>query len=242
LSFPIVVLTCVRPEQGEPFRFFNETIAQLEAERPGLDFEGHVVCDITRGDAPPTLPEGWELHKFHRPAGSLPGNKLPYWNALEIASHRAGDAALVFEDDVALCPNALRRMVSFPIPRDLDFVMFYAPAVFQNPRVFPGLWRTPTPVIGTQAIKFRKDALWKLVEFSRLAAFGAYTASDEMLEAARVMLGMKYGAHCPEIVQHVGEESAVDYGADLSHRWRRAHTFAASLDAMALYARDEYFR
>lgn len=239
---PVVVLTCARPEDGEPFRYFDATVAQLEEQRAGVDVEMHVVCDVTRADVAPTLPEGWELHKFARPAGTFQGNKLAYWHALRIALTRNADAALIFEDDVDFAINALRRMVSFPIPRDLSFVMFYCPAVFQNPRVFPGLWRTPTPVIGTQAIKFSRDALRSLDEFSRLHAFQAHTASDEMLEGARAMLGMKYGAHCPEIVQHVGDESAVDFGADLSHRWRRAHTFAKQLDAMALYARDEYFR
>jgi hypothetical protein len=237
-----VVLTCARPEDVEPFRYLDATIAQLEEQRAGVDVEGHVVCDVTRDERVPTLPEGWELHKFARPAGTFQGNKLAYWFALRLAMINGSDAGLVFEDDVDLAANALRRMVSFPIPRDLSFVMFYSPAVFQNPRVFPGLWRTPTPVIGTQAIKFKRDALRKLDEFSRLDVFNSFTASDEMLEGARAMLGMKYGAHCPEIVQHVGDESAVDLGADLSHRWRRAHTFAKQLDAMALYARDELFR
>jgi len=237
---PVVVLTCARPEEGEPFRYFDKTIARL-LEESDVDFEGHVVIDCTKGDATPTLPEGWELHKMGRPPNSIHGNKWGYWRALEVAS-RGAAGGLVFEDDVELAPNALRRMASFPVPRDLSFVTFYSPAVFQHPRVFPGLWRTPTPVIGTQAIKFTADALRKLVSFQQLPAFNAFTASDEMLECARAVLGMKYGAHCPDIVQHVGDESAVDLGADLRHRWRRAHTYAANLDAMALYARDELFR
>jgi hypothetical protein len=239
---PVVVLTCARPEDGEPFRYLDATIAQLEAERPGVTFDGIVVCDNTRSPASPKLPHNWALHSFTRAADTIAGNKLAYWEALRVGLSRETDAAIVFEDDVLLCPNALRRMATFPIPPDLGFVMFYSPAVFQNPRVFPGLWRTPTPVIGTQAIKFSRAALRKLDEFSHFEAFNQYHASDQILELARAMLGMKYGAHCPEIVQHVGDESAVDLGADLSHRWRHAQTFARQLDAMALYARDELFR
>jgi hypothetical protein len=242
LSFPVVILTCARPEDGEPYRYLDATIAQIEAERPGVDIDGHVVCDVTKADAPPKLPEGWTLHKFAREHDTIAGNKLAYFFALRVALSLNADAALVFEDDVAFCPNALRRMVTFPIPPDLSFVMFYAPAVFQHPRIFPGLWRTPTPVVGTQAIKFSRSALRKFDEFSHFEAFNAFHASDQILEVGRGLLGMKYGAHCPEIVQHVGDESAVDVGADLSHRWRKSQTFAAQLDAMALYARDELFR
>ena len=240
---PVVVLTCARPEEGEPFRFLARSLAQMEFERAGgAAFRPIVVCDNTRSDARPTLPAGWELVSYTKPDGSLPGNKLPYWEALRVALDAGGDGGIVFEDDVDLCGNALRRMCTFPIPSDLAFVMFYAPAVFQAAKVFPGLWRTPTAVIGTQAIKFTRDVLQRLWDFRTLDHFMAYTASDQILDHARVLLRLKYGAHCPEIVQHVGDESAVDYGADLSNRWRHSVTFVRQLDAMSLYSRDELFR
>lgn len=236
----VVVLTCPR---GGAFEYLEQTLAAFEKERADVDFEGTIVCDNSDDPALFDSSHGWAVASFMRPAGTLKGNKLAYWRALEMALLSGHGDALVFEDDIALCSGALRRMATFPIPRDCDFLMFFAPAVLQGANSYPGLWRTPTPVMGCQAIKFSRRALARLVEWKASLDFQKYAASDQSLELARVLLGMKYAAHCPELVQHVGETSADSPGWDLdSRRWRRALTFSANLDAMALYARDDLYR
>lgn len=239
---PVVVLTC--PREGS-FAYLERTLAELEAERDRVDFVGYVVCDNTTSPEYPSVPDGWRWRSFSRPPGTFAGNKLAYWAALEEALRLCdgSDSAIVLEDDLAFCQNALRRMATFPIPRDCDWLAFYSPATFQGKQSFPGLWRTPTPVLGCQALKFSRKALARLVEWSSMLDFQRFTSSDQSLELARVLLGMKYAAHCPELVQHVGEDSAVERGMSLdSMRWRRAQTFSATLDAMALFSRDDLYR
>ncbi len=240
---PVVVLTCPRDGAHE---YLHQTIGFLEREAEDVDFARQLVSDETDDAVALSVP-GWTVTQFMRPAGTLKGNKLAYWRALEVALDVATETgsgeALVFEDDIALCNGALRRMATFPIPRDCDFLMFYAPAVLQGAHSFPGLWRTPTPVMGTQAIKFTRRTLARLLEWKDALDFQKFTASDQALELARILLGMKYAAHCPELVQHVGEKSIDSPGWNLdSHRWRRALTFSPKLDAMALYARDDLYR
>lgn len=237
---PVVVLTC--PRDGG-FEYLDRTLAGLDRERADVDFAGYVVCDNSTDAQYPSVPDGWRLQSYARPEGTVQGNKHAYFEALAAALRLGDGDALVFEDDIELCSGALRRMSTFPIPRDCDFLMFFAPAVLQGAQSFPGLWRTPTPVMGTQAIKFSRNALARIVDWRTSVDFQKFRSSDQSLELARRVLGLKYAAHCPELVQHIGSTSADSPGIDLDGlRWRRALTFSPKLDAMALYARDDLYR
>jgi hypothetical protein len=239
---PIVVLTCARDDE-QPFAYLDATIAQIEHERAaGLAVAPVVVCDNTSSEARPELPAGWELKSFSRPPGTLHGNKWAYWEALRVAAEPGTDAAIVLEDDLDFAPNAARRMVALPVPADLGFIMFFAPAVFQAPRMFPGMYRTPAPVVCCQAIKFTRATLEKLLGWQCSVAFQAFVESDQSLEVARAQCGIKYGAHCPELVQHVGAQSVATPGEGLDWKFRHAQTFAKRLDAMTLFSRDELYR
>jgi hypothetical protein len=239
----LVVLTCARDGE-QPFVYLDDTLRQIEAERAaGVDVvEPTIVCDHTASDNRPDIPIGWTLESFGRPPGTLRGNKWAYWAALATAERAGTDDALILEDDLEFAPNALRRMALFPVPADLAFVMFFAPAILQAPKMFPGLYRVPAPVICCQAIKYSRAGLRRLLDWQSSLGFEAFVESDQSLDRARAELALKYGAHCPELVQHVGATSVANPGEGLEYDFRRAKTFARRLDSMALFARDELYR
>lgn len=242
MSSALVVLTCPR-DDDEPFGYLNGTLAQIERERAfGADVVAPtVVCDNTSSPAAPTVPPGWGLHFFSRPPGTIHGNKWAYWEAFRVAAAADVDA-VILEDDVAFCPRAVARMSLFPIPSDLGFVQFFAPASLQVAKMYPGLWRTPAPALCTQAIKFTRATLKRLVEWQGSQTFASFKESDQALELARVELGIKFAAHCPELVQHIGAKSVATPGEGLEYDLRHSKTFSARLDAMALFARQELYR
>lgn len=243
MSSALVVLTCPR-DDDEPFGYFNGTVAQIERERAfGADVVAPaVVCDQSASSLSPTVPRGWGLRLFARPPGTIHGNKWAYWEALRVALEADVDGGVILEDDVAFCPRAVARMALFPIPEDLGFVQFFAPASLQVAKMYPGLWRTPAPALCTQAIKFTRSTLKRLLAWADSQSFASFKESDQALELARVELGIKFAAHCPELVQHIGAKSAATPGEGLEYDLRHSKTFSARLDAMALFSRQELYR
>jgi hypothetical protein len=224
-----------------PYPYLDATLDELP--------RGTVVADLSADEArPPDLPPiGWELIEFRRPPGALQGNKLAYWRCLEVAANAEENDALVFEDDLEFSRNAVRRMSLLPVPEDLDWIQFFAPHVLTGPRVFPGLWRPPSSAAACfcQAIKFKRWTLTRLLDWSKGPAFDQFTASDQALNLARLRLGLRYAVHAPELVQHVGDVSAAEAGADLDRGLypRTSLNFAGKdFDAMRLFTVDDYYR
>ena len=269
----IFVLTSPRAT-AKPFEYFLRLVDQVEHENPAC--ERHAVVDAEQlvfEDLAGEL-EGkpWTLHRFERPAGAFKGgNKLPYWHLLELALETAGDV-IALEDDLELCTNALTRMLTFPVPNDVAWVQFFSAWTFRDERTrsgealrtwkaHAGLWRPPSLLQGCQAIKFPHRTLEQLVAWRhRDEHWQLYNESDVSLGLAQQRLGMRGSCHQPDLVQHVGDSSAVAHGvldeagitdaaaaergyADGSLGGRRSETYPGkSFDAMRLYARNDFYR
>jgi hypothetical protein len=242
----LIVLTCPR-DDDEPFAYLAALSRQLEAE----DVTFEVLVDISdvelerRAALSPRnlLPATTGLRHFERAptvAGALKGNKLAYWGAVELGHHFGGDV-VILEDDIALCGNAARRMLTFPVPPDLALVQFFSPDFLPAARSFPGLWRPPAADFTfTQAVKFPRRTIEKLVAWKDDPRFLQFASSDQAVALWLRTSGLRFGVHAPELVQHVGEISAIQ---EQSLSWRIAKTWPGfDFDAMRLYARDELYR
>jgi hypothetical protein len=235
----LIVLTC--PREGEkPFPYLQELAKQIDAE--GITFE--VVIDASESDQPveTIVPATTGIRKFKRGDGALKGNKLPYWTCIALA-HSFGGDAIILEDDVELCGNAIRRMMTLPVPEDLALLQFFNPDLMPTEKTFPGLWRPPAVDLQfTQAIKFPQRTIEKLIVWREDPRFLQFTQSDRSLALALHALGLRFGVHAPELVQHVGEISAVEEVRQLAN-WKSSKTWPGrGFDAMRLYGRDELYR
>ena len=270
----IFVLTSPRAT-AKPFEYLERLVDQIEHEDPAC--ERHVIVDGKPEDLE-QLPErlvsslAWHVHRFERsPTAFKGGNKLPYWHLLELARNAGGDV-VALEDDLELCTNALTRMLTFPVPNDVAWVQFFSAWTFRDERTksaeplrtwkaHAGLWRPPSLLQGCQAIKFPHRTLEQLVAWRhRDEHWQLYNESDVSLGLAQQRLGMRGSCHQPDLVQHVGDSSAVAHGvldeagitdaaaaergyADGSLGGRRSETYPGkSFDAMRLYARNDFYR
>lgn len=238
----LLVLTCARTRntEGDPWQYIKQTLPEIDAEAvPGLG--RGIVCD---GHYEGPRPPGWIVYEYERPPGNLrAGNKLPYWHLLRVGRDLGGDL-VALEDDVTFCKNAVRRMATFPVPEDLGWVQFFSPMVIRNFDTWPGLWRPPkTSSSFLQAAKFPPRTLQQLIYWQENAPeFALASASDDALSIFSPKLGLNYGVHCPDLVQHVGELSEAQEDMKKLGDRRTSVCWSPDIDAMALYQRDELFR
>lgn len=268
----IFVLTSPRAT-AEPFSYLHHTLKQIHGE--GL--AAHVVVDgleqLAFEDFASDLADlgDFTSYRFERPAGSFKGgNKLPYFHLLELALEAGGDV-VALEDDLELCENAMLRMITFPVPKDVAWVQFFSAWTFRDEKIagiasserapwrpHPGLWRVPSPLQGCQAIKYPHRTLEQLVDWKRRdPEWGKYNESDVALGLAQERLSLRNACHSPDLVQHVGDSSVVSHGmmdeagvegadraaADDSLVGRRSVTYPGrSFDAMRLFARHGVYR
>ncbi len=263
MSAGVFVLTSPRKTE-DPWQYIKALTKHVATE----DFPGPkwIVVDGTPEQAAElagVVTGAWAIERFARPEGMwLGGNKWPYWKLLELALDQVGadGEASVLEDDIEFCLNALTRMSLFPIPPDVDLAQFFSAWVFgvglAEPT--PGLWRTPTPLAGCQAIKFPARTLKKLVAWGKVPEWQKYNESDVALGLAIQRLSMRIGTHMPDIVQHVGDVSVVAHGmlseagvtdeltravADRSLGGRISINFPGKhFDAMKLFSRHDLYR
>ncbi len=257
----LFVLTSPR-KTDDPWHYVRAVFAAAEAE--GTPNPRWLVVDGTseqaeqlQGIAGPS----WTVVRYERPDGQwLGGNKWPYWRMIELAHELTGpgDAALLLEDDLEFAPNSLMRMLTFPCPRDVSAVMFFNGFLFKQPKQHPGLWRTPAPVQGCQAIQFSRQTLellvrWKAADFE----WQKHNESDVALGVAQQRLRLRFAAHLPDVVQHVGSVSLVGHGmlaeagitdpgqialTNDSVRDRTSCNYAGPhFDCMRLYARHDLY-
>lgn len=259
----IYLLTSPRRTEDR-WQYIRKVIAHIASEelRPG---PRHIVVDGTFDDtlelcaiAPPP----WEVTRYERPSATwLGGNKWPYWKLLEVALERTpeGGDALVLEDDITFCVNAVRRMLLLDVPVDVDWIQFFSAWLFPTPKAHPGFWRTPAPMQGCQALKFPRATLARLVEWSKAdLEWQKFNESDVAMGLAQSRLGLRVANHLPDLVQHEGEISAVSAGMmieagitqdleqsaayDDSLKGRVSVNFSPKLDAMKLFARHDLYR
>jgi len=210
----VYVMTSPRPGEDR-WLYFRPLVAAIARE----EWSGplYVLVDGSEEDAAELaeLAPGWMVHRHERRPGTwLGGNKWPYWRLLELARETTaalGDAVLL-EDDLELCRNAIGRMALFPIPSDVDAVHFYNGFYFSGPRAHPGLWRTPAAAMGCQAIKYPRRTLERLVDWKTKEEWQKHNESDVALGLAQARLGLRFACHMPDIVQHVGAVSLVSHG------------------------------
>lgn len=240
----LYVLTC-RRETDDPWEYMLRTLEQVDAEE--LDVPKLIFCDGVYDAPEPSASRdhGWDLVEWERPAGALRGNKLPYSALLGHALRAGHDDVLVLEDDLTCCRNALRRMVTFPTPSDLAWVQFFAPIAMPARQMLPGLWRPPLGTsLHAQAIKFPRRTLERLADWSSAdQQFALFSASDQMLARFAQRCGLRYGVHCPELVQHAGAVSAAQSSDVELDEGRVAQTWPGKgFDALTLYGRDDLYR
>jgi len=222
----------------------------------------HLIVDGTEDQAAALagIAPGWDVHRHARPDGQwLGGNKWPYWYLLEIARANTapGDEALCLEDDLEFATNAIQRMLLLRIPRDVHVMQFFSGFLFRDPKTPPGLWRSPAPVQGCQALKFGRATLDKLCEWKRNPEWQKFNESDVALGLAQQRLALRFANHLPDIVQHVGDVSAVSHGmmaeagitdgasvdvANQSLAERTSRTYVGpDFDCLRLFARSDLY-
>jgi hypothetical protein len=247
----IFVLTSARPvdpdaREDKPWPYVGATLDAIDRESVPVAAQ---VLFVDGPDAPPEVKPDWEIVKWQRPPRSLRGNKLPYWALLRNAFERGHDDVLVFEDDLIFSENAVRRMVTLPIPSDCSFLQFFSPHLLPAAHMLPGIWRPPLGSVKfCQAIKFTRATLARLLDWQEHdLEFGKYVESDQSLNLAVLRLNLRYGVHCPDLVDHVGEISLCSPGDSLNladnERQRKSHCFGdVGFDALRLYDVDGRYR
>ena len=210
----LYVLTSPR-KTDDPWQYVRAVVDQAAREK--VDSLKTIVVDGSQDDKAELLAiaPDWNVVRFERPLGTwLGGNKWPYWELLNIANDNTADRdeALLLEDDIVFCINALTRMLTLRNPRDVDVMQFFSGFIFRDKETFPGLWRTPAPVLGCQALKYSSACLRRLIDWQKNPEWQKYNESDVALGLAQTRLGLRFANHLPDIVQHVGDASAVSEG------------------------------
>jgi hypothetical protein len=145
---------------------------------------------------------------------NIVGSRRSFWNTIQLANN-LGVELLGFEDDIAVCKNAVTKMLALEVPSELAWVSFFDNMVeeAQGPgikicslgeRLF---W-------GVQAVKIPKwsfpDLLKDGVDLSKIPEgyLGGrdYAMQKHMYDSNWPM----YGSFFPNLVQHVGDVSVLN--------------------------------
>lgn len=256
----LYVLTCPRPTETpeeNPWPYVVNTLQAINSESvPAsarvlfVDESNPTWREQGQGSLP-TMPGAmellnqWDTVTWARPPMSVRGNKLPYFALLSHAYKAGYDDVLVLEDDLIFSDNAVRRMLTFPVPDDLAFVQFFSPHILPVAHMQPGLWRPPQHSSQfCQALKFPRRTLMKLDEWQSQREFHKFVESDMALNLFMERKQLRYGVHCPDLVQHVGESSATVPGSSVRETSGRiSQCFGdETFDALRLYDLDGRFR
>ena len=241
--------------EGGGFEYLTATWAELEptwASRvePHATLAPAVLIDVSERSADESADDeravrtivGGDVlvRTFDAEVSTFGGNKHAYWAAIQLALEQSADDLLILEDDLSFCGNGFLRMLTFPIPVDLDWVSFFGPHILLHGRAWAGLWRTPAPSFGTLAIKFRRAPLQKILAWSRSSPdFGRFKVNDQALDLCRKDLGLRWALHVPELVEHTGVKST--QGDSMSDNRRAQSWPGPRFDALSLYSRHDLF-
>jgi hypothetical protein len=248
----LFVMTCPRPvdpntADDKPWPYVGATLDAIDREAVPVAAQ---VLFIDGTETPPEVKPEWEIVHWQRRHMALRGNKLPYFALLENAFARGHDQVLVFEDDLVFSENAVRRMVTLPVPTDCAFLQFFSPHLLPAAFMQPGIWRPPLGSVKfCQAIKYTRPTLARLIDWAENdREFGKFVQSDQALNCAVYRLQLRYGVHCPDLVDHVGEISAATPGDMIDDEERGAQRRRSScfgdvgFDALRLYDVDGRYR
>jgi hypothetical protein len=248
----IFVLTCPRPvdpdaAEDKPWPYVGATLDAIDREAVPVAAQ---VLFVDGLETPPDVKPDWEIVHWKRPHMALRGNKLPYFALLKHAFELGHDDVLVLEDDLIFSENAVRRMVTLPVPSDCAFLQFFSPHLLPAAHMIPGIWRPPLGSVKfCQAIKFTRPTLARLLDWAEHdREFGKFVESDQSLNLAVYRLNLRYGVHCPDLVDHVGGNSAATPGAtiddsEMGESRRRSRCFGdVEFNSLRLYDVDGRFR
>jgi len=236
----IAVLTCQRPGF-----YVGETISQIVREG-GASLPRRIFIDgseeFKKALAYRIRPYGgddWELIRLGEGLGSSEAMRR-----LVVQSAEEKRDLLFFEDDLLLCRNAVKRMITQHVPDDVGIITFFDMKEIK-PDAAPGLYRRPANGTdgrgfwGAQCLKFPSESLVWLAEHDWMEECqGDFRMASDIL-MGRVMVKhpsrSRLAVHVPCLVEHVGQASACFPGVSLSPRWRRATNFMGrSFNAMSL--------
>jgi len=196
---PLVVLTAPRPAG---MSYLEQTLDSLAAAGP---WNGPKII-LSDGDVGLTAPPpGW-AHVL-QPAQ---GQAKAMWSAFRLALAMDANYLTFFEDDVHLCRNALPYIEAREVPDGLAFVTWFDATRRMAPE--PGLFHERLSASegkhfqGACALTLPARTLQMAVKHSMVASWPLRTYGDGLL--GKVLDGMDYGVHIPNLVQHVGAVSA----------------------------------
>jgi len=239
----IAVLTCDRPRGF----YVGETIAQIDRQG-GKPLLRRLYVDGTESFVEtlesrlrPYGIEGWEIVRLGEGLGSTEAMRR-----LIVKSSEEARDLLFFEDDLLLCRNAVKRMISQQVPDDAGIVTFFDMKEV-SPGAAPGIYRRPTNgrdgkgFWGAQCLRIHKDSLVWMANRNWADSWEAGTrmASDILMGRHMEVHPTRnsLGVHIPNLIEHVGHASACFPGLSLSPRWRQASNFRGrEFDAMSLAA------
>lgn len=199
----LTVLTCPRGKNYLP-----DTLASLD--RGGArSIDRFVLVD---GRAQGFSRPGWSVDTVnHTPQGSLHA----LFATLRWARNHDVDRLLYFEDDVVVCKNAIPRMLAVGVPENLAFVSFFdmkemsyaaPPGMYEMSPMGNdgrGFWGMQSVLLPRRTIEFI------LRNEDRIRRFGNKQSGETLFGYELLKDGQKYGVHVPNLVEHVGDVSAI---------------------------------
>lgn len=181
----------------------------LPALLDAVEAEGKSGVILTDGPIPRTRP-GWDAVC----TGAVKGSRLSGWACLRYIA-ASGQDGLLLEDDVLPVGGGVARMLGFEVPKHHAFLSFFDIRIPWFPRV-PGIYSEGSDqFMQAQALKIPLATAQRLQDEDptriHRAGFNPLHAFDLCLGVlAAELVCPTYGIVWPNLVQHVGDQSAVE--------------------------------
>lgn len=166
--------------------------------------------------AAPSLPAGWKLVRRPGPRG---GGVDFRWMVGQLDPTMD---AILFEDDVQPCRNAVAAMVAIPVPDGCGAVSYYDAgdtigSLYAGHttglHIVPASGPSNLGFHGAQALRL---PAWLITRMQAGEFDPPHTGQDVWIGQLLSGLGLNIGVTCPSYVQHVGDDSLCSPGATLS--------------------------
>ena len=202
----VAVLTAARRE-----KVAEKTLWEIHNRGRAWVFPQKVVLYSAPLDRkPPVTPLGWRVVHQYGPRGGGAD-----FRALVRLLDPTMDA-LVFEDDVQPCRNALLAMYGAKVPDDCAFLSFYDIGGRYTKRSYHGIVRAD-PADGWWGNQALRLPWWVIRDFNNGRYEACFSnAQDTWLGNIARDRRLSIGVSAPSLVQHVGEDSLCNPGAGLT--------------------------